>query len=90
MEEERIQECDINVYRFFDGENNVGIKDLPDGYVDYLEHEASYLAGESVETRKREKAWIESEIEQWKLRGDYVFYWINDYYVNKLGEVVSS
>jgi hypothetical protein len=90
MEDEQIIERDISMYRFFDRENNVGITDLPDTYVDYLGNEGDYLAGESEEIRKREKDWIESEIERWKKRGDYVFWWDNDYYVNELGEVVSS
>jgi hypothetical protein len=90
LEDEQIEDCDIDVRRFFDAENDVGIKDLPGTYAQYLDGEARYLAGETEETREQEKAWIESEIEQWKLRGDYVFYWINDFFVNKLGEVVSS
>jgi len=90
MEREQITERDISVYRFFDCDNNVGIRDLPDTYVDYLDDEDNYLAGESEETRKRETDWIKLQIEQWKSRDDYVFWWDNDFYVNKLGEVVSS
>jgi len=90
MEDEQIAERAIGVRRFFDYDNHVGIRDLPESFVDYLENEDSFLAGESEEIRKEEIDWIESAIERWKNTGDYVFWWDKDYYVNILGEVVSS
>ena len=72
----------ITVEPFFLLDRRIGIADLPQHYQEVLDHP------ESVDKDRRLD--LLDDIRQWQVRGDFVLYWDEDYYVNKDGEVVSS
>lgn len=72
----------ISVEPFFLRDRLIGIADLPEHYQEVLDRPESF-----DEVRR---STLLDDIRQWHLRGDFVLYWIEDYYLNKDGEVVSS
>ncbi|MEX1041197.1 MAG: hypothetical protein WDZ51_11230 [Pirellulaceae bacterium] len=72
----------INVQAFFLHDRWIGIEDLPQHYQEVLDHPES-IAKERIEE-------LLNDIRRWRLRGDFVLFWDEDYYLNKVGEVVSS
>lgn len=71
----------ISVKQFSVPEYWIGIKELPDHYQDVLNNPSEY--GSDLNE-------LYEEIDTWRKRGDYVFYWNEDYYMSKEGEVIST
>jgi hypothetical protein len=76
----QFQETPIEVRAFF--VEGVGIDELPSHYQDFLEDPTIFPPSDHEDVRR--------DIERWIARGDFVFYWGNDYYCNRHGKVVSS
>lgn len=72
----------ISVYSFFVSELQIGIEDLPEHYVEFLKHPECFDDDEGIEWR--------TSISQWQEEENFVFFWGNDYYLNKQGECQSS
>jgi hypothetical protein len=72
----------IAIKRFFQPDRWIGIKDLPDHYQEVLDRP------QELDDERRTQFY--EEIRLRLEEGDYIFYWDEDYYVNKEGEVVSS
>ncbi len=72
----------IRVKKFFLPEYEAGIEDLP-------EHLAEFLANpEGYEKDERDR--LSEFIQGWIQRGQFVFLWGNDYWVDNTGEVTDS
>jgi len=72
----------ITVEPFFVRDRWIGIADLPQHYQEVLDHPES--------CDKDRRLDLLDDIRQWQVRGNFVLYWDEDYYLNKDGEVVSS
>lgn len=72
----------ITVQPFFLRDRWIGIADLPQHYQEVLDQPEGF--DEDIRGN------LLDDIRQWQLRGDFVLYWDEDYYLNKDGEVVSS
>jgi hypothetical protein len=90
MQNLKIEECPILVRRFYDSEYDVGINDLPSFCLDYLRDATAFLSPTNEAARKNEALELDELIQRWSRDGTFVFNWTNDFYVNRLGEVVSS
>jgi hypothetical protein len=74
------QEGPIHVWEFFT--HGVGIDILPSHYQDFLDDPTRFPL--------EEHEYIRQDIERWLGRGNFVFYWGEDYYCNREGKVISS
>ena len=72
----------ISVKPFFLPDQWIGIQDLPDHYLEFLNQPENY-----DEERRLQ---LQEDIRQWRESGDFVLYWSEDYYLNQEGEVESS
>jgi hypothetical protein len=81
QDEMRFQPSTIKVKRFFSDELCIGIQDYPDHFEEILNDR------EEDEDEKKE---IHDSMRIWDEEGQFVLQWGNDYWLNDLGEVVSS
>ncbi|MEO7719700.1 MAG: hypothetical protein ABIY70_26135 [Capsulimonas sp.] len=72
----------ISVKQFFLKDIWVGIQDLPDHYLEVLRNPENFDAEELAE--------LQEDIRIRQEQGDFVFYWCEDYYLDRSGEVTSS
>lgn len=77
-----IAEGRITVQPFFIEEQWIGIRDIPEHYQDVVESPDTFLEDDRQRLLKDVNEWLE--------RGDFVFYWDEDYYLNADGEVEST
>ena len=71
----------IKVKKFFSQELYVGIQDYPPDFDDTLSNPKS---------SDEEKRSARESIKMWKKEREFVFWWGNDYWLDKSGEVVAS
>ena len=72
----------ISVKPFFLPELDIGIEDLPEHYQEVLDHPEQYDAERLTE--------LQGDIRDWRERGSFVLYWVEDYYLDRDGDVESS
>jgi hypothetical protein len=72
----------IHVHKFFLEEHEVGIRDLPQDMEDVFNDRESYSDEEWEDYVAR--------LEQWKFRGDFVFWWGNDFWCDYEGYITAS
>jgi hypothetical protein len=72
----------ITVKKFFLPDRWIGIKDLPDHYQEVLDRPQD-------PNDERDKQ-LREDIRRWMENGDYVFYWDEEYYISKEGDIESS
>lgn len=71
----------ITLQEFFTSPG-VGIEPFPSYCFDFLADENAFPP--------EEQKWYRDLIHQWQEKENFVFYWGNDYYCNKSGEITSS
>lgn len=74
----------IQVQRFFDKDEDIGIRDLPEEFEQYLEH-----GGRGGYTEEDRESLAES-IKDWRASGRFVFVWGDEIGLSQNGEVWSS
>jgi hypothetical protein len=72
----------IAIKRFFLEDRWIGIEDLPDHYQDVIDYPENY-----DEERLQE---LREDIRSWRENGDFVFFWCEDYYIDRDGDIASS
>jgi len=72
----------ISIRPFFMIEKRIGIKDLPDSFEELQNH------SEELDPETRHD--LEDDLQHWLDAGNFVFWWNQDYYLNREGKVVSS
>jgi hypothetical protein len=72
----------IRVRIFFEANRTIGIRALPDHYQEAIDYPETFEPS-------RLKLLLD-DVQEWRARGDFVFYWGEDYYLDKEGDVVSS
>ena len=68
-------ECRISVKPFFFHDERIGIEDMPFHLREVIEHPDLIEDGDPFG--------LASEIKRWTREGDYVFWWCEDYYIDK-------
>ena len=82
LEELDFVEGPISVREFFLEGRFIGIEDMPAEYADFLEDDSEFSAEDRMH--------IPKYIEDWKKRGDFVFWWNENYWCDREGFVHSS
>jgi hypothetical protein len=72
----------IAVRKFFLPDLWIGIADLPEHYQDVIDRPEDY--------DKERLQELQGDIQTWLDGGDFVLYWVEDYYLNAQGELESS
>jgi hypothetical protein len=72
----------IAVRPFFLPDRWIGTAELPEHYQEVLDHPERF-----DEQRRR---LLEEDIHRWREQGDFVLYWVEDYYLTRDGELTSS
>jgi hypothetical protein len=74
----------IRIKSFCLPEEELAVYQLPEGWYDFLQNPTDPTLSE--EERKQFPVWIQ----EWKARGQFVFLWYNDLWLDSTGEVVAS
>jgi len=76
----------VSMREFFLEQDGIGIQELPDHYLDYLNNKDN----EDIYDLESKESY-ESLIVDWRVKNNFVFYWGNDYYIDGVtGEIESS
>ena len=76
----------ICILKFFLEQDEIGIQDFPDHFLDYLNNKNDETMYDLEQRESYEKL-----IPEWKMKNNFVFFWCEEYYIDgETGEIESS